>query len=270
MIAELEPRIRELSRRLLDMVGGETIDLSGGFSVPLPLMVIAEMIGIPPGDWARFRRWSDVMLLLSYTAFDAAASTRASEQYFAVTEEMKAYLPELTVARKAKPEDDLLTRLVEAEVEGERLSDGEILAFVQLLIVAGNETTANLINNAVLCFVENPQALAQIREKPELLPAAIEEVLRYRSPLQFMYRAPRRDVEMHGQVIPAGKIVLAMIGSPQPRPAGVFGARPLRHPAQPQPAPGVWARDSLLPGRGAVAAGSADRPRRPAGTVRAI
>jgi len=164
MIADLEPRIRELSRRLLDkMVDGETIDLSGGFSVPLPLMVIAEMIGIPAADWARFRRWSDVILLLSCTAFDAAASTRAAAEYFAVTEEMRAYLPGLTAPRKAKPENDLLTRLVEAEVEGERLSDEEILAFVQLLIVAGNETTANLINNAVLCFIENPQALAQIR-----------------------------------------------------------------------------------------------------------
>ena len=214
MIAELEPRIVDLSRRLLDeMEAGDTIDLAAAFSVPLPLMVIAEMIGIPAADWTRFRRWSDAILLLSYTAFDAAASAQATAGYLAVTDEMKAYLPELTEQRKVKPAGDLLTRLVEAEVDGERLSDEETLAFVQLLIVAGNETTANLINNAVLCLAENPQALALIRAHPERLPAAIEEVLRYRSPLQFMYRATRRDVGVQSQFSPAGKIVLAIIGS---------------------------------------------------------
>jgi cytochrome P450 len=106
-----------------------------------------------------------------------------------------------------------LTRLVEAEVDGERLTQQDILGFFQLLLLAGSETTTNLINNALLCLVENPEQLARLRAEPELLPTAIEEVLRYRSPLQWMFRQTRRDIEMHGQTIPAGKLVLAMIGS---------------------------------------------------------
>jgi cytochrome P450 len=98
-------------------------------------------------------------------------------------------------------------------VDGERLTEDEILGFVQLLLVGGQETTVNLLNNAVLCFIENPEQLARLQAAPDLLPCAIEEVLRYRSPVQWMPRATRRDVPMHGQVIPAGKLVLPMIGS---------------------------------------------------------
>src|SRR5205085_10466454 len=127
--------------------------------------------------------------------------------------EMREWLPDLIAQRRSAHQDDLLTRLVEAEVDGERLTPAELLGFVQLLLVGGQETTANLINNAVLCFIENPDQLARLRAAPDLLPSAIEEVLRYRSPLQWMPRATRRDVPMHGQVIPAGKMVLAVIGS---------------------------------------------------------
>ena len=98
-------------------------------------------------------------------------------------------------------------------MDGERLTEQEILGFVQLLLVGGQETTANLINNAILCFIEHPDQLARLRAAPELLPGAIEEVLRFRSPLQWMPRATTRDIEMHGQIIPAGKLVLPMIGS---------------------------------------------------------
>ncbi len=130
-----------------------------------------------------------------------------------VTEEMRLFLPDLVAQRRALHQEDLLTRLVEAELDGERLTAEEVLGFVQLLLVAGQETTANLLNNAVLCFLENPDQLARLREAPHLLPSAIEEVLRYRSPLQWMPRATRRDVAVCGQVIPAGKLVLPMIGS---------------------------------------------------------
>jgi cytochrome P450 len=126
---------------------------------------------------------------------------------------MRDALPELITQRRAARSDDLLTRLVEAEVDGERLTPGELLGFVQLLLVGGQETTANLINNAILCFLDHPDQLARLRAAPDLLPSAIEEVLRYRSPVQWMPRATRRAVEMHGQTIPAGKLVLPMIGS---------------------------------------------------------
>src|SRR5262249_18583424 len=119
----------------------------------------------------------------------------------------------LIAQRRAAHQEDLLTRLVEAEVDGERLTQQEVLGFVQLLLVGGQETTANLINNAVLCFLEYPDQLARLRAARGLLPSAIEEVLRYRSPLLWMPRATRRDVEMHGRMIPAGKLVLPLIGS---------------------------------------------------------
>jgi cytochrome P450 len=214
VVANLEPRIRELSRQLLDQtIERGQMDLSTDFSVPLPMLVITEMIGVPVADWPRYKRWSDAILKLANTfSRDEEAATTLTE-YRAVTAEMRVFLPDLISQRRAARQDDLLTRLVEAEVDGERLTQEEILGFVQLLLVGGQETTANLINNAILCFIENPDQLARLRAAPDLLSSAIEEVLRYSSPVQWMPRATRGDVEVHGQVIPAGKLVLPMIGS---------------------------------------------------------
>jgi len=243
MIAALEPPIRELSSRLLDPIAEpEAFDFAAQFSIPLPLMVIAEMIGIPASDWPQFRHWSDIILRLRFASFDSGESQRASTDYFAMVAEMKAYLPELIAQRRPQPREDLLTRLVEAEVDGERLSEDEILAFVQLLLVAVNETTTNLLNNAVLCFLEHPDQLARLRTAPELLPSAIEEVLRYRSPLPSMYRATRREVEMHGQLIPAGKLVPGGDRLRQPRSETLRRSGPVRHRARSQPAHRVRAR----------------------------
>ena len=213
-VAGLEPRIRELARQLLDRVieRGE-MDLAADFSVPLPMMVIAEMLGIPVADRPQFHRWSDVILNMSYTVPGGAEAAGAAREFHAATAEMSAYLTGLLDERRARPLDDLLTRLVEAEIDGERLTHEEILGFFQLLVVGGQETTTNLINNAVLCLLENPDQFARLRAAPDLLPSAIEEVLRYRSPLQWMFRLTRRDVAVHGQVIPARNLVLAMIGS---------------------------------------------------------
>jgi cytochrome P450 len=213
-VANLEPRIRALSRQLLDQaVARGGMDLAGDFAMPLPMMVIAEMLGIPVADLPRYKRWSDEILKLSYSLFRGPDEVQAVNEFTVVTAEMRAYLPELLGPRRAQPLDDLLTRLVQAEVDGERLTDEEILGFFQLLLVAGQETTANLINNAVLCLLENADQLARLRASPELLPSAIEEVLRYRAPLQWVMRTPRRDVPLHGQVIPAGQLVLPVIGS---------------------------------------------------------
>jgi len=220
IVANLEPRIRELSRQLLDEVveRGE-MDLATDFAVPLPMRVIAELLGVPAADWPRYRRWSDTIVKIANTFTRDEEAARTIAEYRAVTAEMRVWLPELIAERRAARADDLLTRLVEAEVDGERLTHQEILGFVQLLLVGGQETTANLINNAVLCFVERPDQLARLRAGPELLPSAIEEVLRYRSPVQWMPRVTRRDVEVHGRLIPAGKLVLPMIGSANRDPA---------------------------------------------------
>ena len=212
-IANMEPLIRKLSRELLDasLERGE-MDLVADFSIPLPTLVIAEMLGIPVADRARFTHWNDVLLRMSYVIVGGAAGSIVAE-FKAATIEMGEYIASLVEERRASPKDDLLTRLVLAEVEGERLTPQEILGFFQLLLLAGSETTTNLINNAMLCFLDHRDQLALLESDMALLRSAIEEVLRYRSPLQWMYRIPRRDIEMRGQTIPAGKLTLVWIGS---------------------------------------------------------
>ena len=221
VVANLEPWIAQLSRQLLDQVidRGE-MDLVAEYAVPLPMKVIAQMIGIPGADWPRFKGWSDSILKLSYTRSGGSGAQQAMAEFTAATTEMSSYVADMVAQRRAAPMDDLLTRLVQAEVDGERLTHEEILGFFQLLVVGGQETTTHLITNAILCFLENPDELARLEQDIDgLLPSAIEEVLRYRSPLQWLMRTPTRDVELHGQTLPAGKLVLAMIGSANRDPA---------------------------------------------------
>jgi cytochrome P450 len=215
VVAAMEPRIRELTRELIDQkINSGDMDLATDFSIPLPMMVIAEMLGVPAADRPRFRRWGDAVLGLSETVSGGAeAALQAGKAFGAAKAEAGEYLTSLIAERRAKPKDDLLTRLVEAEVDGERLTPEEILSFFLLLLLAGTETTTNLLNNAILCFLEFPDQLARLRSSPQLMPSAIEEVLRYRSPLQIMFRQTRRAVGMHGRMIPAGKLVLVVLGS---------------------------------------------------------
>ena len=209
-----EARIREISRTLLDAHsdGGE-IDLATEYSVPLAMRVISGMIGIPESEWARFRAWSDIIMRLSFSRSGGEEAEKAKTDYRGTTAEMGVWIGEMIGDRLRDPQPDLLTRLVEAEVDGQRLNSHDILGFIQLLIAAGQETTANLINNMMLALMENPGELELLRSNGDLLPGAIEEALRYRSPLQWLMRVPRRDVELHGQTIPAGSLVLAVVGS---------------------------------------------------------
>lgn len=214
VIAALEPRIRELSRELLDRtIDKGEMDLAAEFSIPLPVTVIAQMLGIPLEDWEQFKRWSDAILMLSDTIGGGDAAQRAARDMGVAKLEMKAYLTDLLAERRKEPRGDLLSRLLHAEVDGQRLTFEEILGFFQLLLLAGNETTTNLINNAVLCFIDHPEQLERVRNAPALLPSAIEEVLRYRSPLQVVFRTTTREVQIHGQAVPAGKLVLLVLGS---------------------------------------------------------
>ena len=214
MIAGLEPRIREISRGLLDSIGSRReMDLATEYAVPLATQIIAGMMGIQPEDSARFKSWSDTIMTLSYSRSGGGEAQRALADFTTVTAEMNSCLAEMIEQRRGSGHDDLLTDLIAAEVDGQRLSQQEILGFFQLLIVAGQETTANLIDNAMLCFMDHPDQLAGLRKSPEWMPSAIEEVLRFRSPLQWAMRTPRRDIEMRGHKIEAGKLVLCMIGS---------------------------------------------------------
>src|SRR5437899_3299556 len=217
VVANLEPRIKELSRTLLEeQIDRGEMDVATQYAVPLPMKVIAELIGIPISDWERFRHWSDVILKLSYIVrgiSDPQDAAKIGAEVSLTMAEIKAYLPTLVADKKAHPKEDLLTGLALAEVDGERLNEEELLGFFQLLIIAGQETTANLINNAIICLLDHPDQMALLRGSPHLLPSAIEEVLRYRSPIQWTFRATKRDVAMGRQVIPKGKLLLAVMGS---------------------------------------------------------
>jgi cytochrome P450 len=221
-VAELESRIRQLSRDLIHAVLPRgAMDLVAEYATPLPMMVVADMVGIPPEEWARFRRWSDGILKLSSTITETATAAEAVAAYAAVKAEMGPWLAALQQERIAQPKDDLLTRLLEAEVDGERLTDHEIAGFVELLIVAGQETSSNLMANALLCFAEHPDQRARLAGSPELLPSAIEEVLRFRSPVQWIFRVTTSEAVLHGQAIPAGEVVIPIVGAAN-RDPGVF------------------------------------------------
>jgi len=189
MIAGLEARIRALSHQLLDAVAGRgEMDLVADYATPLPMQVIAGMIGVPASDWPLYRHWSEVILRISYSRSGGEEAAQVLRDFAAVTAEMQTYLAEQIRERRATPQDDLLSGLIHAEVDGEHLSQREILSFFQLLLVGGQETTTNLISNAVVCLLDNPGQLARLRAAPGLLVPAIEEVLRYRSPVQWMLR----------------------------------------------------------------------------------
>lgn len=214
VVANLEPRIRQISRELLDphIEKGE-IDLATDYADALPTWVIAEMFGIPFEDRPRIKRWSDAGINLSNTLSESEESKRIGQEFLDSTDEMKVYLEEQLALRRASPGEDLLTQLMHAQVDGEPLAVEDLLGFLQLFLTAGTETTTNLINNTLLCFLEHPDQLALLRRSPELLPSTLEEVLRYRSPVQATFRTAQHDVTLHDQVITAGTLVVPMIGS---------------------------------------------------------
>jgi cytochrome P450 len=208
-IASLESRIREIARTALDAMSGEREpDLVGSFFVPLPVTVIAELLGVEPERANDFKHWSDV--LMSGITGSAAGGP---EQLFRVFGDLTAYVTSVAEIRRAHPREDLISTLVDA-AEGETaLTPFEIVMFVVLLLVAGNETTTNLLGNAVLALIGHPQQLAAVRSDPGLIPALVEETLRWDGPVQFVFRRATQDVELAGTRIPAGATVMPLIGS---------------------------------------------------------
>ena len=216
-VANLEPRIAEVTQTLLDdVVERGEIDLVRDLAEPLPVIVIAEMLGIPPDDRILFKRWSDRIVKSADDIFAERERLELGEGDGMppwIADEMGPYLLEITARRRREPRDDLISALLAAELDGERLSDADLLSFTWLLLVAGNVTTTNLITNAIHTLLRHPRELRKLRDDLSLLPSAIEEVLRYRSPVQFMFRIAVRDVEMGGRTIKAGARVIALIGS---------------------------------------------------------
>ena len=200
-------RISEITDELLEGIASRgSADLIQELAYPLPVIVISELMGIPAGDRDRFKQWSDVIVSQTRTG-------AATEDHQAANQEMTGYFLELIERRRSRPGSDLISNLLGAEIDGQKLSVAELLGFCALLLVAGNETTTNLIGNAVLCFAEVPGTMDRVSKEPSLLPQAIEEVLRFRSPVQSMYRVTAAETTLGDVGIPAGAPVVAWIGS---------------------------------------------------------
>jgi cytochrome P450 len=209
VVGDLEPRIAELTKELLDQAG-ERFDLIDALAYPLPVIVIAELLGIPVSDRGLFRTWADV--LLGQDIDPDRAVSEVSEQALAAVaptmREMNAYFLDFIRSRRASPGKDLTSKLVLAEVDGDRLVDEEIIGFVGLLLIAGHITTTATLGNSLISFRDAPDAVAEIRADPTLLPPAIEEVLRVRTPFPRLGRITTMDTEVGGVRIPAGQVVL--------------------------------------------------------------
>lgn len=200
-VEALAPRIAQITHELIDQVYAQgSFDFIHDLAVPLPIIVIAEIMGIPSTDRADFKRWSDGIALSLEP--DPAALTAMAD-----------YFRQLLAERRQSPGPDLVSDLIAAHESGETLTAQELVDFCMLLLLAGNETTTNLLGNALFCFSEYPETWERLQQQPALLPLAIEEVLRYRPPVQGMERYTTVETELAGQTIPAGQLVVAWIGS---------------------------------------------------------
>ena len=209
-VAGLEPRIRETVDRLLGGVDrNEPFDLIAVLAFPLPVIVIAEMLGVPPEDREQFNEWSNVVSLIVDPLLDEPQIRRVQR----AVDEVFEYFEKVAEERRRSPQDDLVSALVTAEVDGERLERDDLLVNLLLVLVAGNETTRNLIGNGSLALLQNPDQLERLRSDPVRLNGAIDELLRFDSPVQLDSRVAREPVELHGKRITPGQRIICLLGA---------------------------------------------------------
>lgn len=214
MIRRLEPRMEEIAQQLLDAaLAQRRVDLVQALTYPLPVIVIAEMIGVPMDHRDQFKEWSDGLVENLGLGLMGPEPPEVIQRELQILDKMRAYFTQLVDERRARPREDLLSGLVAAELEGSRLTFDEMLQMLVLLLVAGNETTTNLIGNAAVELMQHPDQLARLRAHPELMPTAIDEVLRFSSPVQVDARRAAHTVEVAGQTIAADTNVLLLLGS---------------------------------------------------------
>jgi cytochrome P450 len=212
MVEALRPRIETMVDELLDAACDKgDIDVVRDFAYPLPIQVICEMLGIPREDRDRFSEWSAVLARGLDPEF--LQPEGATEERFAVFGAFAEYFFELMAERRRSPGDDLLSHLALAEEAGDVLTEGQMFSTAILLLVAGHETTVNLISGGVLALINHPDQLARWRHDPSITPRAVEELLRFVSPVQLTGRALLDDVELSNVTIPKGRYVLAVIAS---------------------------------------------------------
>lgn len=215
VIERLRGRIEALCEELLDAMEAKAkreagrrggTDLVAGYALPLPATVIAELLGVPAEDHKKFHRWSSRLVSVS--------SNRDMLRFLPAALSFMRYLRRLVERRRSDPRDDLVTALIRAEEAGDKLSEDELLAMAFLLLVAGHETTVNLISGGTLALLEHPEQAERLRREPSLVKPAVEELLRYTSPVEMATeRYAREDAEIEGTTIPRGELVLAVLGS---------------------------------------------------------
>jgi cytochrome P450 len=209
-IGQLEKRIREIANEAVDgiLAGGPDFDLNRDLSTPLPVTVIAEMLGVDPSDAKDFKRWSDVII----SGITGNLAVAGPDELLRNLHELAEYTLQIVEDRRNNPRDDLISVLVNAE-ESVALTSVQTVDFVTLLLAAGNETTTHLIDNAVLALLENPAEMAKVGRDPRLVPGMVEETLRYDGPVQAAFRQATGETELAGTKIAKGDILMVLFGS---------------------------------------------------------
>jgi cytochrome P450 len=216
-IAALEPRIRDIAEQLLaDLAPGRPFEVVGGLAVPLPVRIIAELLGVASEDWPRFRRWSEGVISVAAARRVSAAGEvedpDAREIGIRSSRELRAYFARVVEERRREPRDDLVSRMVAANEDGV-LSQDELMNACVLLLLAGNETTTNLISNMALALARHPDQRRRLVEDPALLGTAVEEVMRFDGPVQFTSRRTTEDAGLGGRTIPAESFVQIVLAA---------------------------------------------------------
>jgi cytochrome P450 len=214
-ISKLEPRIESITHDLLNkVIENGNMDLISDLAFPLPVNVIAELLGVPLEDRDTFHVWGDKLVSSTDTQF-----SQETHDFFDLQSEMDDYFNKIIDKRTRSPQSDLISNLIKAEADGHHLSRDEILAFCSLLLLAGHLTTVNLIGNMTLSLLQNPQEFEKLKKdrssspSPSLISSTMEETLRYRSPIQAIFRRTAQEVTIGGQKIPSDQDIIAMLGS---------------------------------------------------------
>jgi cytochrome P450 len=216
-VAALRPRIEAITRDLLDEgIRDGKLEVMAGLAAPLPAIVIAELLGVPAEDWPRFRRWASDMVAVASNVLTSGPDPDRLRQGL---EPLQAYLREVIAARRQAPREDLISALVAAQEDRDALTDDELLATAVLLLIAGHETTTNLIGNGTYALLRHPHEIARLRREPDLVKSAIEEMLRYDSPVQGTVRVATQDVVLGGVAIGKGALLVCAIGAANRDPA---------------------------------------------------
>jgi pimeloyl-[acyl-carrier protein] synthase len=210
-VLDLRPRIQEIVDYLLAEAGkrGE-FDIIHDLAYPLPVIVIAEMLGVPPEDRARFKHWSDTVVATLGGPFTPPEVMEAGR---VAIEELAEYLGGVIAERRAEPRNDLISGLIASEEGGQVLSEEEIFSTCILLLIAGNETTTNLIGTSMLALFRNPDQIDRLRADLSLMPSAVEELLRYAGPVHGTGRVPKEDIEIAGHVFHEGEMVFTVLAA---------------------------------------------------------